>query len=316
MSGEEQVLDDENVDLSKADRGDEGLEFPEDPEEGNEAPEASGDEGDEGAAEEQGRDEKGRFTSGPKIPKARFDEAVGKEREAREAAERKAAELERQLNERTKTQETSTKLEELEAQVSELERKHADMLLDGDSEGAAKIMREIRHTERQIARTEIANETQNHLNRTLEAERVEAVVARLEADVPEFNPQSEVYDQELVELVLSKQSNLISREGLSPSRALERAGQDVRARFLSGKDEGEGEARTGLGKAGEQADRKAAQVQKNLDTQKRQAPSMKDSGMDSDKAGMQGKIDVTKLTSEEFAALPESTKAKLRGDML
>lgn len=316
MSGEEQVLDDENVDLSKADRGDEGLEFPEDPEEGNEAPEASGDEGDEGTAEEQGRDEKGRFTSGPKIPKARFDEAVGKEREAREAAERKAAELERQLNERTKTQETSTKLEELEAQVSELERKHADMLLDGDSEGAAKIMREIRHTERQIARTEIANETQNHLNRTLEAERVEAVVARLEADVPEFNPQSEVYDQELVELVLSKQSNLISREGLSPSRALERAGQDVRARFLSGKDEGEGEARTGLGKAGEQADRKAAQVQKNLDTQKRQAPSMKDSGMDSDKAGMQGKIDVTKLTSEEFAALPESTKAKLRGDML
>ena len=45
-------------------------------------------------AEEPARDEKGRFAG---IPKARFDEAVGKEREAREAAERRAAELERRV---------------------------------------------------------------------------------------------------------------------------------------------------------------------------------------------------------------------------
>lgn len=315
------VADDEALDLSKADRGDE-LVFPEDePAEPAEGAEAEGAEGegegeDEGSEDggEQARDEKGRFASGPKIPKARFDEAVGKEREAREAAERKAAELERQLNERTKTEETSTKLEELEGKVSELERQHADMLLDGDSEGAAKIMREIRHAERQIARAEIANETQNHVSRTLEAERVEAAVARLEADTPQFNPQSEEYDQDLVDLVLSKQRSLIEREGLSPSRALERAGEDVRSRFLSQKSE-EGE-QAGLGKAGTAEDRRAAQVKKNLDTQKRQAPSMKDSGMDSDKAGVQGKVEVAKLTDEEFAALPESTKAKLRGDML
>ena len=63
-------------------------------------------------------------------------------------------------------------------------------------------------------------------------------------------------------------------------------------------------------------DRKEAQVAKNLDTQRRQSPSMKDAGMDSDKAGIKDKIDVSKLTPEEFAALPEATKAKLRGDVL
>lgn len=312
----------DKIDLSTADRGD-NLPSPEpvkpaatpepaEPEsEGAEAeaePEAP-------AGEETPRDEKGRFAGkDAKIPKARFDEAVGKEREAREAAERRAAELERQLQERARTQETSAKVEQLEAQISALEKQHADLLLDGDSEGAAALMRQIRHAERQIARAEAVAETQRHMTQTLEAERVETVIARMEADFPQFNPQSEQYDQDLVELVLTKQRSLIEREGMSPSKALERAGKDVAERFLVERQE-QGE-RAGLGKAESQTDRKAAQVQKNLDTQKRQAPSMKDSGLDSDKAGIQGKVDVTKLTAEEFAALPESTKAKLRGDVL
>lgn len=315
----------DKIDLSTADRGD-NLPSPEpvkpapttepaEPEsEGAEAEGAA--EADAAAAEDEPpRDEKGRFAGkDAKIPKARFDEAVGKEREAREAAERRAAELERQLQERARTQETSAKVEELEAQISALEKKHADLLLDGDSEGAAALMRQIRHAERQIARAEAVAETQRHMTQTLEAERVETVIARMEADFPQFNPQSEQYDQDLVELVLTKQRSLIEREGMSPSKALERAGKDVAERFLVERQE-QGE-RAGLGKAESQTDRKAAQVQKNLDTQKRQAPSMKDAGLDSDKAGIQGKVDVTKLTAEEFAALPESTKAKLRGDVL
>lgn len=308
----------DKIDLSAADRGD-NLGDPElTPElttEPQDNPEGEGKGEPQVEPEEAPRDEKGRFAvKDAKIPKDRFDEAVGKEREAREAAERRAAELERQLQERARTQETSTKVEELEAHISALEKQHADLLLDGESEGAAALMRQIRHAERQIARAEAVAETQRHMTQTLEAERVETVIARMEADFPQFNPQSEQYDQDLVELVLTKQRSLIEREGMPPSKALERAGKDVAERFLVERQE-QGE-RAGLGKAESQTDRKTAQVQKNLDTQKRQAPSMKDSGLDSDKAGMQGKVDVTKLTAEEFAALPESTKAKLRGDVL
>lgn len=307
-----------NLDLSKADRGDNIPEAAKPVE--AEEPEVEKAEGEDVGGEvepqaEPARDEKGRFKGdGAKIPKARFDEAVGKEREAREAAERRAAELERQLAERSKAVENNAKIEELETQIASLEKKHAELLLDGDGEAAAQIMREIRHAERRIAKEEAVAETSTHIARTLEAERVEATVARLEADYDQFNPQSENYDQDLVELVLSKQKQLIEQQGLAPSKALEKAGRDVAARFLT---QGEPVADPkGLAAGKVATDRRAEQVVKNLDTQKRQTPSMKDAGMDSDAAGIKDKIDVSKLTAEEFAALPEATKAKLRGDSL
>ena len=66
-----------------------------------------------------------------------------------------------------------------------------------------------------------------------------------------------------------------------------------------------------------ESDRKQEQVAKNLDTAKRQPASMKDVGLDSDKAGMSSNLpDISKLSAEEFDALPESTKARMRGDIL
>lgn len=325
MNLEDQVIapgpDIDNLDLSKADRGN-NIPEPEDPKVAAaepEEPEAEETEAEEPGGEEPGaelaRDEKGRFKGKEaKVPKSRFDEQVGKERAAREAAEARAAELERQLAERTKAMENNAKIEELENQIASLEKKHAELLLDGDVEAAAQIMREIRHAERRIAKEEAVAETSSHIARTLEAERVEAIVARLEADYDEFNPQSENYDQDLVELVLSKQKQLIEQQGMSPSKALEKAGREVANRFLSKAEPEAGGKGLSAGKTA--TDRKEAQVAKNLDTQRRQSPSMKDAGMDSDKAGIRDKIDVTKLTPEEFAALPEATKAKLRGDLL
>ena len=63
-------------------------------------------------------------------------------------------------------------------------------------------------------------------------------------------------------------------------------------------------------------DRKQAQVEKNVDTAKRQPASMKETGIDSDKAGVTAKVDYTKLTAEEREALPAATRARLRGDDL
>ena len=57
-------------------------------------------------------------------------------------------------------------------------------------------------------------------------------------------------------------------------------------------------------------------VEKSLATQNAQPSTMRDAGMDSDKLGKTGLPDVGKLTVEEYAALPESTRARLRGDYL
>ena len=325
----------ENFDASKMDRGD-SIVAPEPPvedkpddkvedifegkEEGAEAAEEAAEEGEKGevaeeeeAAEsdEKPRDEKGRFKAEAKIPKSRFDEAVGKEREAREAAERRAAELERQLKAGEQQAVRTQEIEKIEADIAALEEKHADLLLDGNAKEAAAVMKEIRMAERQIARAEADTLANQRITQTLEAQRFDTVVARIEADHPQFNPESESYDADLVELVLTKQQSLMRSQGLSPSAAMEKAAKDVSERFL--KQPEPVEEPKGLGKQAA-ADRKAEQLKKNLDTAKKQPASMKESGIDSDKAGQTSTIDVMSMTQDEFAALPASTLAKLRGD--
>lgn len=276
------------------------------PEAKDEEPEPKDDE-----AEEKPRDEKGRFEA--KIPKSRFDEAVGKEREAREAAERRAAELERQLRAGEAQQVKTQEIEAIETKITELEAKHAELLLDGNSKEAAAVMKEIRHAERQIARAEAETLADRRISQTLEAKTFDAVIARIEADHPEFNPESENYDADLVELVLTKQQSLMRAQGLSPSAAMEKAAKDVAERFLKQPEPAKADTK-GLAAAKVAEDRKAAQLAKNLDTAKKQPASMKESGIDSDKAGQTSALDVMNMTQEDFNALPESTKAKLRGD--
>ena len=304
----EPVHDDKVEDIFE-DKGDE-------PEAAEEAAEDKGDEVDEAAEEEQPRDEKGRFKekSEAKIPKSRFDEQVGKERAAREAAEARAAELERRLQETAQQATRTEAIEKIEGEISALEEKHAELLLDGNAKEAAAVMRQIRMAERQIATAEAEQRASARIAQTFEAQSFDAVVARIEADYPQFNPESESYDGDLVELVLSKQQTLMRSQGLSPSKAMEKAASDVATRFL--KTEPAKEDAKGLAAAKALEDRKQEQIKKNLDAQKRQPASMKESGIDSDKAGRQSNIDVTSISAEEFAALPESTKAKLRGDFI
>jgi hypothetical protein len=265
----------------------------------------------ESKAEDKPRDEKGRFVEA-KIPKSRFDEAVGKEREAREAAERRAAELERQLQAGEQQVARTEQIEQIEAQISALEEKHADLLLDGNAKEAAAVMKQIRMAERQIATAEAEQRATMRINQTLEKQTFNATVARIEADFPQFNPESESFDADLVELVLSKQQTLMRSEGLAPSAAMDKAARDVAERFL--KQPEPKEEPKGLAAAKVAEDRKAAQLAKNLDTMKKQPASMKDVGIDSDKAGKQSEIDVSSMTVDELNALPASTLAKLRGD--
>ena len=56
---------------------------------------------------------------------------------------------------------------------------------------------------------------------------------------------------------------------------------------------------------------------KNIATAGKQPASLKEAGMDSDKAGQTKELpNVSNMTYEEFSALPASTKSKMRGDML
>lgn len=267
--------------------------------------------------EDEPEDEKPRGKDGKfeaKIPKSRFDEAVGKERDAREAAERRAAELERQLKAGEQAAVRTVEIEKVESEIAAMEEKHAELITDGKAKEAAAVMKEIRMAERQIARAEADAAANQRITQTMEKQKFDTVVARIEADNPEFNPESEHYDSDLVELVLTKQNSLIRSQGLTPSAAMDMAAKEVATRFLT-KQEAKEEAK-GLAKANAGEDRKQEQVKKNLDTQKRQPASLKESGIDSDKLGKTSEMDVSTMTVDEINALPEATRARLRGDFV
>lgn len=270
------------------------------------------------AAEEaatKARDAAGKFEA--KIPKSRFDEAVNKERTARETAEARVAALEAKLEEKQGNEQqrmATAQIEQAEAHIVELEKQHAQLLLDGDADKAAATMREIRMTERAIARAETQAEAANITSQALESDRMELTIAELERDYPIMNPKSEMFDESLVNFALAEQRRLMQNEGLSPSVALRKATVSVAERF--GKPvEPPASEREGLAKA-QAEDRKRQQVDKNLAASKAQPASTKDVGLDSDKMGEKTLPDITKMTPEEFKALPESTKAKMRGDTL
>jgi hypothetical protein len=262
--------------------------------------------------DEQPRDEKGKFV-GKGIPKERFDQAVGKERAAREAAEARAATLEAQLSARVATQQ-SQEIEKLEAQVVDLEAQYAAALVDGNIDKAAELVQQIRRAERTIVRIEVRDESRTATAQTLESDRIELAIAKLEADHSVLNPGSEDYNEPLVNFVLAEQTRLMKTEQLSPSRALQKAATEILERF-GPKVAVQAEEPQGLAKL--QGERKAAAVKKNLAAQAAQPGSMRDVGLDSDKAGLVSKIpDINKLSREEYAALPAATRARMRGDNL
>jgi hypothetical protein len=312
--------EDEGLDLTKLDRGD----ALDDPVEGEPdalaktaAEEALAvEEGEAGKTEGKGdpdedrlRDDKGRF-----VPAYRAKEMVAKEREARESAERRLAELEKRLQQEGQGEKKPDRAAELEAQVEALLVKQSEYLADGDADRATTVQREIRALDRQIVLEETASESRRIAVATLESDRVDLVIARLEAEHSVLNAESPEFDPAIANFILAEQRRLVG-EGMAPSKALLKAGEDIIARFVTPGGEGAGEPKKGLTNI--TAERRSEQVKKNLDTSTRQPGSLKSLGADSDKHGEKGGLpDVAKLSEEEFDALPESTKARMRGDSL
>lgn len=285
-----------------------------------------GDDGEEGEGPARTKD--GKFAKkdkGNSIPKARFDEAVNKEREARENAEARARELEQRLHalnaEDRERVEAGAQVEALEIKAAELTTKYSELLLDGQKEEAAKVMAELRKTERSIAAIESERKTGQIVNQRLESERTKLVVAKLESDHPQFNPDSEQYDDDLVQMVLMLQARYVQQDKLSQSAAMEKAASSVLKKFNMVSAPADDADDKKVEKKPDLAAEKAAQrtkeaVKKSVDAAKSQPASSKDVGLDSDALGEKRLPDVSKMSADEYDALPESTKARLRGDTL
>jgi hypothetical protein len=252
-----------------------------------------------------------------RIPKARFDEAVNKERERAEAAERRLAELEARLTKSEPAKPTvdprTAEVDTLDSKIVELHSKRDGFLADGNAEKASELLREIRAEERKLMRLEaemIAEEKAGRAtSQASEESLVDGVVATLESTYEVLRNGSETYNERMVDLVVAEQQRLMAT-GLSPSKALLKAGTDIME--LVGQkttDETKGEDLKEV--------RRKEALAKNLDTAKRQPGALKDVGLDSNAAGAKSlNLEVDKMTDKEFGALTEEQLAKMRGDFV
>lgn len=250
----------------------------------------------------------------PMIPKSRFDQRTLQLRTAREENAKLLAELEKLRNsaqpastsQPTETAAPASPTASVAQQLQAAEDAYLAARKDNDAEAELKAMRAIRELEIQRV-NEIANSSQNTTMSRLQEEREYAEALSLaESAFPVLNPDSDDYDDKTVERVSELLEAFVAR---GHSRAVALA-KSVEFAFPSTETD---EQPTAPAKSGK-SNKRSTNVSKNVDAAKRTAPDISTVGVDSDKAGLSQELDMTALTEEEFDALPDSVKAKYRGD--
>ena len=273
---------------------------------------ATGEENKDGAEGDQPRDATGKFAKKDRettIPKSRFDEQVRKERERADAAERRLAEIEQQRQQVAR----GADIGKLEDEVKELRAKERKALIAGDDKTATEMSEQADRLNRQIAIEQARDMTAAAKESAREEIRWDMTLESIEKQYPALDETSEHFDQDLSDDVLDAMSGIMRRERLPRSQAMVKAVQKVMDR-QKGAEAAETEGK-GLRSAAKEEDRKEAAVKKNVDAANRQPASTKKVGADSDKHGQNKEVpDANDMTFEEFSALPDTTKAKMRGD--
>jgi len=248
------------------------------------------------------------------IPKARLDRELAKRRE---------------LEQRLQELESSRKVEEVAAEdkpidLSEVIDREAitkalDINLDGKNTEAAEILigemskavaagvsqgrAQMREELSATSEAAIAKAVGTVTQRSVEDE-YNAAVDQIEAAYPVFNPESDQFSDELSSKAVAYMK-AFREDGDSPAEAMRNAAELALSRYAPELLKKTGAPEVTPNQPGENerrrnADAAAAQPTRTAGRPAREEPAT---------------IDIEKLTEDEFDALPESTKAELRGDM-
>ena len=154
-----------------------------------------------------------------KIPKARFDSAVAKERARAEAAERRLAEIDAAQGQIQRNVDIGA----AEQNVRELRAQERKALLLGDEDKAAALSDQADRLNRQIAIAPAKDMSATGKSTAIETMRMELTVERILEQYPALDEASDEFDQDLVDDINDKQAGLIARQRMTPSKALAEA---------------------------------------------------------------------------------------------
>lgn len=243
-----------------------------------------------------------------RIPKSRFDEALGKAKQREQAL---LDEIEK-LKGGQQASATAKAVKDMRAKIDELQDKYEDLILDGKKDEARKVRRQVDELREDLTEYQTNTKSEAARKAAIDEMSYNAQLAGYEAKYPALNPEHEDFDEDKTDEVATL-LNAFVKAGQKRADALAKAVKYVLgAPPAAGKGD-DGDKSKGL------ADQRAAEARKKAaEANKKQPPDGKNVGLDSDKAGggKGGDVDVLRLSQDKFAKLDEETKAKLRGDTI
>ena len=237
----------------------------------------------------------------PRIPKDRFDEV----NERRKKAEAELKLLKEQMN---APAEPEPEPEPEPYDYAAKDQEAMDALLEGDAQRYSEIQDEIRQASRDEALREakkLAAEGDNQVRETL---TFEEAAAKIEADYPQFTEGSEAYNQEAYDELMDLYVGYAQSGRYTRVDAMRRAADKaVKIHNLQRVSEIDPEPAPD-----NVVNIKKSDVAAKAKLAERQPPKMEGGAV----SESEPTIDLNSMSDEEYGALPESTKRRLRGDIL
>ena len=205
---------------------------------------------------------------------------------------------------------TAKAVRDMRDEIDKLQDKYEDLILDGKKDEARKVRRQVEELRDELSEYQTNTKSEAARKAAIDEMSYNAQLAGYEAKYPALNPEHEDFDEDKTDEVATLLSAFV-KSGHKRADALAKA-----VKYVLGAPPAAGKGGDD-DKAKELAEQRAAEARKKAaEANKRQPPSGKNVGLDSDKAGggKGGDVDVLRLSQDKFAKLDEETKAKLRGD--
>jgi len=236
----------------------------------------------------------------PMVPKARLDEVLAKQKA-----------LQKQLDEINAANEKAEEAPDAyDFDAKEVE--YQNMVLDGESEKAVALRREIRKAEREQLEYEMRQEMSQTVQQDRQMTALQQAATAMEEAYPEFDRNSESFNEDMTNEVVELRDAFMVK-GYEAVDALSKAVNFVVKDNDLDKTAAEGSALTAKAKSVDEIAKKRAQVSKKLKAAEAQPPELP--GESASRGESKG-IDLATMTEDEFNALPEATLRRLRGDIV
>ena len=236
----------------------------------------------------------------PMVPKARLDEVLAKQKA-----------LQKQLDEINAANEKAEEApESYDFDAKEVE--YQNMVLDGETDKAVALRREIRKAEREQLEYEMRQEMSQTVNQDRQMTALQQAANAMEDAYPVFDRNSDDFNEDMTNEVVELRDAFMMK-GYEAVDALSKAVKYVVKDHDLDQVQESAPSLAGKAQKSDELAKKRAQVSKKLKAAEAQPPELP--GESSSNHGEKG-LDLSTMTEEEFDALPEATLKRLRGDIL